>query len=233
MLRIGEAQKLRRLLDGEMQSLLNECHSIAWAESVKCSHEVLSLETIAEVVDPQPDHRTPPEMMDGLPYVSIANISLQGSVDLTNARKVSPEVVTLQEASFSLRTGDIVLGKIGTIGAARPLIVSSRFALSANVVLVQPNRDKVIPAFLLALLRSAKVGAQFATGTRRTAQEAFGIKKMRKLIVPIPSLHDQIRITNLTDRLNNQIDAAKRLQVTADNGMASLIPSILNLAFSG
>ena len=48
-----------------------------------------TLETVADAVDPQPSHRTPPTVEDGVPYLGIGDIRRDGKIDLNQVRKVS------------------------------------------------------------------------------------------------------------------------------------------------
>ncbi|WP_373547766.1 restriction endonuclease subunit S [Chamaesiphon sp.] len=231
--KIAEARGLRERSIEEAEVLKTRIYEIGWSQAVSYSDNWENLERYANVIDPQPDHRTPPEIDGGMPYVSIANISIAGKVDIIGSRKVSITAIERQEASFTLKTGDIVLGKIGTIGAARPIIVKDRFALSANVVLVQPDESKVMKEFILGLLRSPQMKEQFTEGTRKTAQEAFGIKKMRKLLIPVPSLPEQQRIVTYLDALQSNVDTAKRLRQESLKELDALLPAILDKAFKG
>ncbi len=231
--RIEEARGLRREVVVEAWKFDKQVYGLIWTEAVKASSSLILLEQFANVIDPQPDHRTPPEVTGGMPYVSIANISVDGKVDVLSARKVPSVAIERQEASFTLRSGDIVLGKIGTIGAARSIAVKERFALSANIVLVQPHRDKILDKMLLALLRSPQMEDQFMEGTQASAQGAFGIKKMRKLLIPLPPLPDQYRIITYLDDLQAKVVSLKQLQSETSAELDALLPSILDKAFKG
>ena len=104
---------------------------------------------VANSVDPQPSHRTPPVEEDGVPYVSIKDCDYKtGKIDFEGARKVSPKVLEEHLNRYTLHEGDFVIGKIGTIG--NPVFIPARddYTLSANIVLVQPNRELVSPYFL-------------------------------------------------------------------------------------
>ena len=231
---IAEARGLRARSIEEREVLKTRIFEIGWSQAASCSSAIWkNLESCANVIDPQPDHRTPPKVETGMPYVSIANIDIDGNVDVLGSRKVSIAAIERQEASFTLSTGDIIIGKIGTVGAARPIIVKQRLALSANVVLVQPDSSKVIKEFILGLLRSPQMKEQFIEGTRRTAQEAFGIKKMRKLLIPVPPINEQRRIVTYLDDLQSKIDALKRLQAETAAELDALLHSILDKAFKG
>ena len=147
---------------------------------------------VANSVDPQPSHRTPPVEEGGIPYVSIKDCDYKtGKIDFEGARKVSPKVLEEHMNRYTLHDGDFVVGKIGTIG--NPVFVPARndYTLSANVVLVQPNSELVNPYFLKYSFESDFVERQFAEAKNSTSQAAFGIQKVRTVEVMNPDLDVQ------------------------------------------
>lgn len=164
---------------------------------------------VANSVDPQPSHRTPPVEEDGVPYVSIKDCDYKtGKIDFEGARKVSPKVLEEHLNRYTLHEGDFVIGKIGTIG--NPVFIPARddYTLSANIVLVQPNRELVSPYFLKYSFESDFVERQFAEAKNSTSQAAFGIQKVRTVKVMNPDLDVQNKFENFVqqvDKLKSKI----------------------------
>ena len=147
---------------------------------------------VAEAVDPQPSHRTPPVQEGGVPYVSIKDCDYKtGKIDFEGARKVARKVLEEHLNRYTLHDGDFVIGKIGTIG--NPVFIPARddYTLSANVVLVQPNSEVVSPYFLKYSFESDFVERQFSEAKNSTSQAAFGIQKVRNVKVMNPDLDTQ------------------------------------------
>ena len=158
---------------------------------------------VANLVDPQPSHRTPPIEEDGIPYVSIKDCDYKnGKIDFEGARKVSRKVLEEHLNRYTLHDGDFVIGKIGTIG--NPVFVPARddYTLSANVVLVQPNRELVNPYFLKYSFESDFVERQFAEAKNSTSQSAFGIQKVRTVEVMNPDLNVQRGFAAFVNQVN-------------------------------
>lgn len=161
---------------------------------------------VSNSVDPQPSHRTPPVEEDGVPYVSIKDCDYKtGKIDFEGARKVSPKVLEEHLNRYTLHEGDFVIGKIGTIG--NPVFIPARddYTLSANIVLVQPNRELVSPYFLKYSFESDFVERQFAEAKNSTSQAAFGIQKVRTVKVMNPDLDVQNKFENFVQ----QVDKSK------------------------
>jgi len=153
-------------------------------------------ETLANVIDPQPSHRAPAEVVGGEPYIGVGDLRADGSINFESCRKVSPKAVTKQQQRFSIEVGDIIFGKIGTIGFPQFLPQGIRYALNANTVLIKP---KHCPSYVLWLLRSSFVEKQIQMQIHSTTQPAFGIQRIRAMLVPLPSKNEQHRISTILD----------------------------------
>jgi type I restriction enzyme, S subunit len=125
--------------------------------------EVDFLSKIISAVDPQPDHRTPAPVENGIP---------------------------------------IIFGKIGTIGEPKRLFDLDEVTISANVILIQPKED---PAYLFWLLNSDFINRQVKNSIHSTSQPAFGMEKIRSLVVPIPKPDEQERISKLLNQAHENI----------------------------
>jgi type I restriction enzyme, S subunit len=170
---------------------------------------IAKLGEVAEVLDPQPDHRTPPEISDGIPYIGVNDFLPNGEIDVQSCRKVSEEVWLKQQTNILVDEGGIIFGKIGTIGMPRILPATSiKYALSANVVLIKPKVNKY---YILSCLRSEDIHNQIYKTLHTTSQPALGIKKIRELLVNIPPLLEQCKIAEMLGVWDESIDLLERL----------------------
>ncbi len=161
--------------------------------------EVVTTEEKVDVIDPQPDHRTPPEMLDGYPYVGIGDVMPSGELDFTHARKVAAEAYRRQLQSFEIHPGAFIFGKIGTLGQPTRIPHERCFAVSANVVLLTTS-IKNDADFVFWIYSSPFIDGQVADATNTTSQPALGIQRIRKFHIPWPT------------RLEERSDIALRLK---------------------
>jgi type I restriction enzyme S subunit len=189
-------------------------------------------EDTANIVDPQPSHRTPPVFKNGIPFVSIKDVDYsKDSIDLENARSVSQTVLEEHLMRYKLEAGDFIIGKIGTIGRPVRVILPQNYTLSANVVLVQPrgiNAD-----FIYYLFRSNLIEKVFRAEANSTTQAAFGIKKTRLLRIPTPPPTEQIQIVQ---EIESRLSVCDKVQETINQNLQkaeALRQSILKKAFAG
>lgn len=192
----------------------------------------VKLTKIGNAIDPQPSHRTPPVVTNGIPFVSIKDFdSEKDKIDFDNARRVSLEVLQEHINRYILEKGDFVIGKIGTIGKPVRITLPQNYAISANIVLIQPRQ--INPTFLYYYFQSNIILKAFTDGVKATTQAAFGIQKVRELLIVMPSPEEQQQIV---DELESKLTVCDKIEETISNSLQqaeSLRQSILKRAFEG
>lgn len=171
--------------------------------------EVSALESVARIIDPQPDHRTPPAAPAGEPYIGISDFIDDRTVNRDTSRKIVSKAVDKQQSSFRIRPGDIIFGKIGTIGSPKFLPAAPfRFGLSANVLLIQPTIE---PYFVMSWLRSNTCQRTITGELHSTSQAAFGINKMRRVLIPFPHESERRAIAEALSDADALIESLEQL----------------------
>ena len=203
-------------------------------EAFNAISDSVDMEALATMIDPQPSHRTPPEIDNGIPYIGIGDINYNTQeIDFEKSRKVSSSVLAEQQDRYTLYPGDFVMGKIGTIGKPFRLSLPQNYTLSANVILIHPNSKLIIPEFLFWQFSSPLVTRQLALGSTATSQPAFGIKKARKLQIKLCSLEKQELILQKIQEKMSLCDSIERTVDTALQQAEAMRQSILKQAFEG
>ena len=196
---VANLQRVKANLTRYRASVLNDAVE---GRLVECDSpvELVKLGSVANLIDPQPSHRTPPTHPDGVPYIGIGDVLENGKLDFQNSRKVSPTVLEEHRARYTLSVGDFIFGKIGTLG--RPTLLTPPFAytLSANVVLVQADGVRLLPEYALIFMDSPKLLNMISRDAKATTQAAYGIKRMRDLEINIPDIEQQRKIVAEVDR---------------------------------
>ena len=203
-------------------------------DAFSCLPETVEMDKIADMIDPQPSHRTPPEYENGIPSIGIGDIDYQNKkINFEDARKISPEVLDEHLHRYTIHKGDFVMGKIGTIGKPYKIPDEQNYTLSANVILIQPNKEKIYPEFLFWQFSSSLVTKQLTLGAKATSQPAFGIKKARLLSIKICELEKQFKIIK---RLEAEMSCCDNIEKTVDTALVqadAMRQSILKQAFEG
>ena len=196
--------------------------------------DTITMDKIADMIDPQPSHRTPTEVMNGVPYIGVGDIDYSiRKIKFGEARKVSPAILQEHKERYTLHNGDFIMGKIGTIGKPFVVPLPQNYTLSANVILIQPNCEKVLSEFLYWQFCSPLVTQQLTVGAAATSQPAFGIKKARLLSIRMCGIDQQRRIVS---EIEDALSICGSIEQTIDTSLRqaeALRQSILKQAFEG
>ncbi|MBL0669880.1 restriction endonuclease subunit S [Aeromonas hydrophila] len=193
----------------------------------------IELKEAAEIIDPHPSHRTPKAVDGGVPYIGIGDLRLDGSIDFENARKVSFDVLKEHNERYTLKAGDFIFGKIGTLGKATLLPIGIDYTLSANVILIQPIEHIATPEYLQFFLSSPSTLDEIAKQANSTSQAAFGIKKMRTFQCKLPNKEEQNEIVRRVEQLFAYADSIEQQAKAAKERVDNLTQAILAKAFRG
>lgn len=186
--------------------------------------DVAQLHEFAAAIDPQPDHRTPPQMDNGVPYIGISDFNENDSIDFDSARKISFTAYRKQRKAFTVELGDFIFGKIGTIGTPKRLPTDFDYALSANIILLKP-KDK--STFVFWWMVSAIVENLVALEIHSTSQPAFGIQKMRSLSIPRLTNIEQHQIGKVFDKFAETMSSESTRLVKLRKLKAGLMQDLL------
>ena len=200
---------------------------------VDCDDNVI-MGSVATMIDPQPSHRTPPEFENGIPYIGIGDIDYTGkTIRFKDARKVNPAVYEEHLKRYTLHVGDFIMGKIGTIGKPFRLPLPQNYTLSANVILIQPDKEKINPEYLFWQFSSPLITEQLLEGKNETSQPAFGIQKARLLAIKMcsPEAQEQI-VFDIREKMS-VCDSIEQTVDTALQQAEAMRQSILKQAFEG
>ena len=225
-----------RVADVALQQMSDEIHGDPEVLGIRFCLPVGWLwrtgDQVADFVDPQPSHRTPSEVMDGIPYIGYGDIKSVGRIDFANARKVSLDVFREHKERYALKDGDFVIGKIGTIGQPHVLPSPFEYTLSANLILVQPSEEVTLSRYLVMFFSSPLAESALKTHKTDSTHAVFGIKKARLLLIPTPPLAEQHRIVAKVDELMALCDQLEAQLTTTQTDSRRLLEAVLEVALA-
>jgi len=147
-------------------------------------------------------HKTPTYVERGVPFVSVKDFSA-GRLQLSNTRFIPEKEHNALYQRCDPRRGDILLGRIGTLGKAVLVDTDVEFSLFVSVGLIRFSHDQVNPAFFRFLLNSPFVEGEFERikigGGTHTNKLNLG--DLHTIALPLPPLAEQGRIVAKLDEL--------------------------------
>ena len=99
-------------------------------------------------------HQTPTYVGSGVPFVSVKDFSA-GRLDLSNTRFITENEHSLLYKRCDPKRGDILIGRIGTLGRAVLVDTDDEFSLFVSVGLIRFSHENIAPRFLRTLLNFA------------------------------------------------------------------------------
>jgi type I restriction enzyme S subunit len=153
---------------------------------------------------------TPEKSVSGVPLVTATNVS-DGEIDFTLGEQFVSDGVYVEWMRRGLpEVGDVLLTTEAPLGEVA-MISNPRVALAQRIILLKPDRRRVVPEFLSATLRSSLVQADLLS--RASGSTVWGIRsdRLREVRVHTTSVGEQNRIVALLHEVENQYRRAREV----------------------
>ena len=157
-------------------------------------------------------HHTPTYIDNGIPFISVKNVS-SGKIDFSTTRFISEEEHYELIKRCHPEIGDVLLTKVGTTGIAVPINTTDNFSIFVSVALLKIVKDLIDQNYVVRLINSPLVKKYSSDGTEGVGNKNLVLRKIKSFLVPLPPLAEQQRIVAkcdqlmaLCDNLEKQID---------------------------
>lgn len=176
--------------------------------------------TLGEIAQKITDgtHKTPIYVSHGVPFLSVKDFS-GGKLDFTDTRFISPEEHELLYKRCDPKRGDILIGRIGTLGKAVLVDTDTVFSLFVSVGLIRFSHEFAAAEFLRMLLNSPLVESEFdrikVGGGTHTNKLNLG--DLHTIALPLPPLAEQYRIVAKVDELMALCDRLEAAQIERES----------------
>lgn len=178
-------------------------------------------------------HKTPTYVEKGVPFISVKDFS-GGKLNFSNTRFIPEDEHQVLYQRCDPRRGDILIGRIGTLGKAVLVDTDVEFSLFVSVGLIRFDHECLNPAFFRLLLNSPFVEAEFDRikigGGTHTNKLNLG--DLYTIALPIPPLAEQSRIVAKVDELMalcDRLEAARATREAVRDRLAAASLARLNV----
>lgn len=175
-------------------------------------------------------HQTPKYVDDGIPFVTVRNLTAGRGIDFNNLKYVTESDHQEYIKRTNPEKGDILISKDGTIGVVRLVEDDIDFSIFVSVALVKPALSAMSKYIYYAL---SAICVQCQIVPQGTALKHLYLNDLRRLWIPLPPLDHQ---TAICDFLDGIADRTNRLSDIYDQKMAevsSLRSCVLSSAIDG
>ena len=129
-----------------------------------------------------------------------------------------------KEKDKALRKGklmreDIVLttrGTVGNVGFYSTNILFENIRINSGMVVIRPDPTKLVPYFMYLFLRSDLFIEQTKFLRSGSAQPQLPIRDMKRVLMHIPPINEQINIVNILSSLDNRISLLRETNTTLE-----------------
>ncbi|MCR4314279.1 MAG: restriction endonuclease subunit S [Candidatus Uhrbacteria bacterium] len=228
--KIDEAARLRAESEAATAALLPAALHEVFSSAESKGWKLEELQNISDQIT-DGTHNAPPYVSSGVPMVDTKNIDDHRNISLEKATKfISTDTDNLLSRRCKPMSGDVLISSRGTIGRIGIVKQGQDFNIMGNIILLRPGKN-LISEFLSSFLQY--MVADINTVATGTSQKGLYLNKMRKYLVPLPSLAEQKKIVKKLDALSLKVRALRELQLAQSADLKALKQSILHEAFSG
>lgn len=172
-----------------------------------------------EVIKYQNGYAFPSEgySSEGVPIVTIANVSLDGLFQFNPIKeKKWPADKSTSLENFFVNSGDVIIAmtdvtpNMAVIGRGAFVSRNYRMLLNQRVGLIKPT-DNLLPQYLSYVLNSDYWRAYCKRVAALGAQANIGTKEILDGVIAIPTIGEQIKITEILAAIDEQIEVTGKL----------------------
>ena len=170
------------------------------------------------------DHQAPPKSEDGVPFITISNITANNRLDLENAMHVPEEYYEGISDTKKAKKNDILYSVVGSFG--KPVLVDEnlKFVFQRHIAILRPDTNKILPEFLYYSMLNPRFYAIADNLAIGAAQRTLTLDSLRNIEIEVPSLVEQKRIVDIIVpidikiRTNVQINDYFQMGISAIKG---------------
>ena len=167
-------------------------------------------------------HATPKKIDTGPYFLSISSLE-NGKLDLSKSAHLSEEQFIKWTKRVTPEEGDLLFSYETRLGEAALMPPNVKSCLGRRMGLLRPDRDKVVPAYLLYAYLSPDF--QSTIEQRRIhgcTVDRIALKELPSFPIRIPPLHEQKAIAHILGSLDDKIELNRRMNSTLE-GMAQAL----------
>jgi type I restriction enzyme S subunit len=178
-------------------------------------------------------HRTPKYVDDGVPFLSVNNMSERGALSFSPCKYITRAEHEELYQRCNPEKDDVLLSKVGTVGLTAVVTTDVEFSLFVNTALIKPIPKQMSSRFLSISIRHGFGAGLYSRHVGGSNQKFIGTTKIGSLPTPLPPIAEQQVIV---DELERRLSVVDKLEATVEANLKqadALRQSILKRAFSG
>ena len=164
----------------------------------------------------------------GFPFVNIRCL-VDGRLDLSNVRHIDEEEARVKYRHFWLDADDTLMSSSGTLG--RIAVVRDTdlpLMLNTSVIRFRPHDEDVCTIdYMRCFMQGDWFLAQCVRESQGSAQANFGPSHLKKTVVALPDIEEQIRISEVIRSVDSVLEASQQERISLEATKQALMSVLL------
>lgn len=207
--------------------------------------EQKKLGEIANIIDPHPSHRAPEETKEGVPFIGIGDVDVDGTINYHNVRIVDEKEYEEHHRRYDLAIPSLGIGRVASLGKVIRLRNDiGKYTVSPTLSIMQFNTSSDLD-FLFSAMSSPLFQKQFTSLSNGSTRQSVGIQDLRAIEISISSDEDEQKeigsffkyIDNLISLETRELDTLKTFKKSCLEKMfpkeGETVPEIRFKGFEG
>ena len=151
------------------------------------------------------DHQAPPKSDEGVPFITISNITPNNKLDFDNVMHVPIDYYENITDEKKAKENDILYSVVGSFG--KPVLINKniKFVFQRHIAILRPNTDKVMPEFLYFYMLNPRFYAIVDNLAIGAAQRTLSLESLRNIEIELPSLDNQKKMVDIINPIEEKI----------------------------
>lgn len=150
------------------------------------------------------NHRMPPTVSYGIPYLMTGDFIGLNELDFENAKLISNEDYDELSKKIKPEFGDILFARYASIGDVRYVESNKKFLISYSCAIIKKS-DFIFEKYLYYYFQNNKIQNQIELEINTGSQRNIGIDSIRKLNFKLPKENEQQKISTYFENIDKLI----------------------------
>ena len=171
------------------------------------------------------DHQPPPKAEQGIPFVTISNITSANQFDFSNTLYVPQDYYDRLDEKRKAREGDVLYSVVGSFGIPVFMKENKEFVFQRHIAILRPDSDAIIPQFLFYTMLTRDFYAKADAAALGAAQRTVSLTSLRNIEINIPEKKVQLKIVEILSAFDNLIENnQKQIKLLEDVQIVDGVP---------
>lgn len=149
------------------------------------------------------DHMPPPKADDGIPFITISNITEQNKIDFSNTMFVPSSYYDALADKRKPHSGDILYTVVGSYGIPVCIEQDTKFVFQRHIAILRPRSEVIKARYMFHAMQSGAFKAQADKAAKGAAQKTIGLSSLAEMTLPVPNMCIQERLIRVLDNFDS------------------------------